>query len=586
MTTERLTLRLVRYRPWLFLATCVLWSTVHALPIVVGLLSRSIFDTLSGAAPASIGVWSLLGLMAATMGTRLTLMYGGVYAWSTTLFTLGSLVRRNMLAWIVTGPGTRKLPDSPGEAVSRFRDDVDELMELVEDWTDGVGIIGAAIIAVVIMGTINPLMTALVLLPLLGILVFGHRVGGHIRRFRKANREATGRITSFIGEVFGAVQAVKVNSAEERVLAHFRDLNEERLRVAVKDSLFSEIFRSVNMNMVNIGIGLVLLVAADVMRSGAFTVGDFAMFIFFLQRLTWHMFFVGNLIAQRRRTGLSYERLGALLNGAPPEKLVEHAPMYLDGNEPPVPELRKSRAHWLERLEVRGLRYVHPSTMKGIEGIDLRIDRGDFVVITGRVGSGKTTLLRVLLGLLPRDGGEIRWNGRAVDDAALFMTPPRIAYTPQVPRLFSDTLSGNILMGHGVDGPDLASAIRLAIMDRDVATLEQGLETPVGPRGVKLSGGQVQRSAAARMFVRDPELMVFDDLSSALDVETETNLWEQLAERDGVTCLVASHRRAALLRATHIVVLKDGRIEDEGNLEELLERCEEMRYLWAGESTK
>lgn len=571
----------IMYRPGRFAFSFVLWTVIHGVPLAFGLLTGRVFDILSEGTDPTTSPWPVVAVFTALAVGRNGIIWIGDRTWIRHLIEQGLQLRRNLLRWLLEAPGSRVVPKSPGEAVSTFRDDVEDVLEYMENWVDMGGILVFGVGSVLVMASIDPRLTVLVLIPTFAAAVLTQAFGPMIRKRRRAMRAATEAVTGFIGETFAAVQAVTLRRAEDSVMAEFRRLNRVRREAALRDTVLTEILRSINRNMATVAIAIVLLVAGGSVAEGDISVGELTIFLIYLPRLTDYMSFIGDIIVQHRRTGVAFERMRSLTVDAGDDVLLDRTRVALTAAElPPIED--ESMAEPFRRLEVRDLRYTFPDGAVALEDVSFDVEAGSFTVVTGVVGSGKSMLVRALLGLVPASGN-IRWNGELVADPAAFLVPPRSAYTGQVPRLFSETLEDNIALGARVTRERLREAVQLAVLDPDLERLESGLGTMVGARGVKLSGGQIQRSAAARMFATNAQLLVFDDLSSALDVHTENELWNRLFAVRDVTCLVVSHRRAALSRADQILLMSGGRIVDRGGLADLLDRSEEMRRLWSAE---
>lgn len=554
---------LARREPVAYLIAWTAWVAFFTLPIPAGLLLKAVLDRVAG--DATSPVLGLLVALAVIELGRWAIFGFAVVQWHGCWVFWNTLPRVNLLRSLVTAPGPTvgRLPSSSGEAVSRFRDDAMHLSMVLDVWLDLSGAAVSGLSAVVVMAAVDARVTVIVVVPVLLALLLCRLLGNRLRAWRRREREATSAVTGFIGDVFGAIGAVKVAGAEAAVARRFHELSETRAAAAKVDQVATQVLRTSSAAIGNLGTGLVVLLIVPALADGNATVGDVGLFASAVAVLANLPRWAASLGANHRQAEVSVERMARLLPDRGPDGVVAAAPLELrrgPGSFPPVPvgapEERTGHDH-LRELAVTGLSAAHAGG-GGVFDVDLIVPRGSLTVVTGPVGAGKSTLLRCLLGLAPIDGGEVRWNGTLVTDPSQLLVPPCAAYVAQVPRLFSEPLADAILLG--VEPGGLAEAVRLACLDDDVAWMPEGLATVVGAKGVRLSGGQIQRTAAARAFARRPELLVIDDISSALDVDTEARMWSQLLDAGATTTiLVVSHRAAVLERATQVVELDEGR---------------------------
>lgn len=583
----RLAGRILRRDPAAWVLSAVGWSAFHSLPVATGFALRLVLDSISssGDAPAD-GRWLAIALLAGLGVGRWTMFLALVVQWHGAWVGWHTAPRLALLDSLVSDPGPTvdRLPGAPGEAVSRFRDDTEDLALVLDVWLDVLGTAVASVAALVILAIVDVTVAVTVALPALLVMALAHALGPTLRRWRRAAREATAQVTGFVGDTFGAVGSVKAAGAEAAVVGRFADIGRQRAEHAARDEVGTQLLYTLSGTTADIALAVALVAAAPAAARGDLSVGDLGLIAAYATVLAGLPRFVGRLGAYQRQADVSSQRLARLL---PPDRrslsgVAGHHDLHLraprqepadariglppgseDCDLPLRPVDERSRHPSLPRgprsgLCIEGLTVRHRRAVV-LRDVDLNVGPGRLVAVTGPVGSGKTTLLRAVLGLVGCEGA-ITWDGELVTEPSRVMVPPRVAYVPQVPRLFSEPLAEAVLLG--LPPERLDAALHLACMEDDLRSMPHGTDTVVGSRGVRLSGGQIQRVAAARALARRPALLVVDDLSSALDVATEARLWRRIlraTERDDTSVLVVTHRPAVLARADEVVHLAGGR---------------------------
>jgi ABC-type multidrug transport system fused ATPase/permease subunit len=389
----------------------------------------------------------------------------------------------------------------------------------------------------------------------LAATLFGPRLEKAARRTVAARAAfATALVSSL-----SAARTVKLAGATEPVLAHLARLDGVRSDRQRREIAIQVWARSTP----SIASGLLPIAAWSLYLSGGLSAAATLIAVATLGAARWFAWTTASLVSQLPSARVWTRRTVAMTGVA--EYSSEVPGVDLAAGTAPAPPIAPRNP--LRRLELRNFSAVHENGTVGAQDVDLAVERGQLVLVVGPVGAGKSSLLRALAGIVHHTG-ELRWNGQPVDEPEVFLRPNQVGYVAQLPRVLSGTVADNIRLGHELDAAD---AVSTAQLEHDLAAAGGGLQLLIGHKGTRLSGGQLQRLALARALAPRTELLIADDVSSALDVTTELDLWRAL-RRHGVTVVGSTSKRAALTQADRVVVLIGGRVEDQGSWRELEDR--------------
>ena len=465
-----------------------------------------------------------------------------------------------------TGP-RRVSGHTPAEVVAQGGD-TERVVMLADHIVDQATSIVIVVVMTLVSGSAVPALffAGTMVLSGLAATLFGPR----LKRAAQRTVAARAAFATSLVSALSAARTVKLAGATRPVLGHLARLDAERSERQRQEIAIQVWARSTP----SLASGLLPLGAWALYLSGRLTPASVLIIVSTLGAARWFAWTTASLVAQLPSARVWTARTVAMSGVAAYSAPVPGVDIVRGtAPEPPVADRTP-----LRRLDLVGFGAVHEDGTLGVRDVDLTVRPGELVLVVGPVGAGKSSLLRALAGIVHHTG-ELRWNGVPVEAPELFLRPNQVGYVGQLPRVLSGTIAENIVLGHPVDA---GAAVTAAQLEHDLRVLTPvpadshdvlddpggGLGLLIGHKGTRLSGGQLQRLALARALAPNTEVLVADDVSSALDVVTELDLWQTLRER-GITVIGSTSKRAALSRADQVLVVVGGRAVARGTWPEL-----------------